>query len=95
VVFRIARELGMEPVLWNAMTSDWSEPSADRIAMQLMKKIDGLERHGRAANIVLHDGGHLDAGANREPSITAAGLLLERYAKSHRFVTIDAWCTGS
>jgi peptidoglycan/xylan/chitin deacetylase (PgdA/CDA1 family) len=94
-VFRIARELGLEPVLWNAMTSDWSEPSADRIAKELMKKIDGLERRGLAANIVLHDGGHLDAGANREPSVTAAGLLLERYAKSHRFVTIDAWCTGS
>ena len=90
-VFRIARELGLEPVLWNAMTSDWSEPSADRIAEQLMKKIDGLERRGRAANIVLHDGGHRDAAANREPSVTAAGLLLERYAKSHRFVTVDAW----
>jgi peptidoglycan/xylan/chitin deacetylase (PgdA/CDA1 family) len=91
VVFRIARELGLEPVLWNAMTSDWSEPSADQIAKELMKKIDGLERRGDAANIVLHDGGHLDAGANREPSITAAGLLLERYAKNHRFVALDAW----
>jgi hypothetical protein len=50
------------------------------------------ERRGRAANIVLHDGGHRDAGANREPSVTAAGLLLERYAKNHRFVTLDAWC---
>jgi len=58
VVFRIARELGLEPVLWNAMTSDWSEPSAVEIAKQLMKKIDGLERRERAANIVLHDGGH-------------------------------------
>jgi peptidoglycan/xylan/chitin deacetylase (PgdA/CDA1 family) len=92
VVFRIARAMGMEPVLWNAMTSDWSEPSADRIARELMKKIDGLERRGSAANIVLHDGGHRDAAANREPSITAAGLLLERYAKNHRFVTLDAWC---
>jgi peptidoglycan/xylan/chitin deacetylase (PgdA/CDA1 family) len=91
VVFRIARELGMEPVLWNAMTSDWSEPSADRIAKELMKKIDRLERRGSAANIVLHDGGHRDAGANREPSVTAAELLLERYAKSHRFVMLDAW----
>lgn len=91
VVFRIARELGLEPVLWNAMTSDWSEPSAGRIAKELMKKIDGLERTGRAANIVLHDGGHRDAAANREPSVTAAGLLLERYARSHRFVTLDAW----
>jgi peptidoglycan/xylan/chitin deacetylase (PgdA/CDA1 family) len=90
-VFRIARELGLEPVLWNVMTSDWSQPSADEIARKLTKKIDGLERRGRAANIVLHDGGHLDASANRGPSVTAAGLLLERYASSHRFVTLDAW----
>jgi peptidoglycan-N-acetylglucosamine deacetylase len=90
-VFRIARELGLEPVLWNAMTSDWSETSADRIAQQLSAKIDGLERRGCAANIVLHDGGHLDAAANREPSVTAAGMLLKRYATTHRFVTVDAW----
>jgi hypothetical protein len=56
-----------------------------------MNKIDRLERRGRAANIVLHDGGHRDAAANREPSVKAAELLLERYAKSHRFVTVDAW----
>jgi len=92
VVFRIARELGLEPVLWNAMTSDWSEPSAVEIAKQLMKKIDGLERRERAANIVLHDGGHHDAAANREPSVKAAEMLLERFTKSHRFVTVDAWC---
>jgi peptidoglycan/xylan/chitin deacetylase (PgdA/CDA1 family) len=91
-VFRIARELGLKPVLWNAMTSDWSEPSPERIAEQLIEKIDGLERRGRAANIVLHDGGHRDAAANRAPSVTAAGLLLMRYKKSHRFVTLDAWC---
>ncbi len=90
-VFRIARELNLKPVLWNAMTSDWSNPSAERIAERLAKKIDGLERRGRAANIVLHDGGHRDAAANREPSVTAAGLLLARYAKNHRFVTVDAW----
>jgi peptidoglycan/xylan/chitin deacetylase (PgdA/CDA1 family) len=91
VVFRIAREMGMTVVLWNAMTSDWSEPSADRIASALMKKIDGLERRGDAANIVLHDGGHLDPMAAREPSVTAAGLLAARYARTHRFVTLEAW----
>ncbi len=90
-VFRIARELGLEPVLWNAMTSDWSEPSALRIAARLQRKIDRIQRHGRAVNIVLHDGGHLDPAANREPSVSAARLLLERYAKTHRFVTVDAW----
>jgi peptidoglycan/xylan/chitin deacetylase (PgdA/CDA1 family) len=90
-VLRIAREMGLTPVLWNAMTSDWSEPSADRIAEQLVKKIDRLERRGRAANIVLHDGGHRDPNANREPSVSAARMLIERYKATHRFVTVDAW----
>jgi peptidoglycan/xylan/chitin deacetylase (PgdA/CDA1 family) len=91
-VFRIANELGLTPVLWNAMTSDWSEPSAERIAKRLTKKITRLNRRGQAANIVLHDGGHHDAAANREPSVKAAEMLLERFTKSHRFVTVDAWC---
>ncbi len=91
-VFRIARELNLTPVLWNAMTSDWTEPPAETIAGELTKTIDRLERGGRGAGIVLHDGGHRDPGANRGPSVTAAGMLLERYAKKHRFVTVDAWC---
>jgi peptidoglycan/xylan/chitin deacetylase (PgdA/CDA1 family) len=90
-VLHIARELGMVPVLWNAMTSDWSEHSADRIAYRLTEKIDRLTSEGSAANIVLHDGGHQDAGAFREPSITAAGMLAARYKATHRFVTLDAW----
>jgi peptidoglycan/xylan/chitin deacetylase (PgdA/CDA1 family) len=90
-VFRIARELGLEPVLWNAMTSDWREPSAERIATQLMVKIDGLERRGFAANVVLHDGNHREQSGNRASSVAAAGLLLKRYAGTHRFVTLDAW----
>jgi peptidoglycan/xylan/chitin deacetylase (PgdA/CDA1 family) len=90
-VLRAARGLGMVPVLWNAMTSDWSEPSTDKIVARLTSKIDGLERRGRAANIVLHDGNHLDPAANRGPSTAAAGQLLARYKESHRFVTVDAW----
>lgn len=87
----IARDLGLTPVLWNAMTSDWSEPSAARIAAQLTAKIDRLTRRGRAANIVLHDGGHLDPAAHRAPSVTAAALLAARYKATHRFVTLEAW----
>jgi len=90
-VFRIARRIELKPVLWNAMTSDWSEPSAERIADALARRIDHLHQHGRAANIVLHDGGHLDANAHREPSVIAANLLIERYKSTHRFVTLDAW----
>jgi peptidoglycan/xylan/chitin deacetylase (PgdA/CDA1 family) len=90
-VLRAARALGMIPVLWNAMTSDWKTPSADTIATRLMRVIDRLEHSGLAANIVLHDGSHLDPAANRSASIAAAGQLLARYSPSHRFVTVDAW----
>lgn len=90
-VFDIARELGLRPVLWNAMTSDWKTGSAERIAAELTAKIDGLGRSGRAANIVLHDGGHQDAGANREASVDAAGRLAARYKETHKFVTLDGW----
>jgi peptidoglycan/xylan/chitin deacetylase (PgdA/CDA1 family) len=92
-VFRIARSLGLSVVTWNAMTSDWSEPSADRIAEQLTVKIERLRRRRRAANIVLHDGGHLEQGADRGASVAAAGMLVERYKDTHRFVRVDAWGT--
>ena len=90
-VFRVAREMGLEPVLWNAMVPDWSDPSPDRIATRLMNKIDRLQQIGRAANVVLHDGGHNDPAANRQPSVLAAEKLIVEYKKTHRFVTLDAW----
>jgi peptidoglycan-N-acetylglucosamine deacetylase len=91
VVFRLARSLGLQPVLWNAMTSDWSEPSADRIAARLAQKVDRHTQRGYAVNIVLHDGGHRAPGTNREPSMQAAERLIARYKSTHRFVTLTAW----
>jgi peptidoglycan/xylan/chitin deacetylase (PgdA/CDA1 family) len=88
-VLRIARELGLTPVLWNAMTTDWKNPSPDAIFNRLSARIDRLQRQGWAANIVLHDGNHLDPAANRGPSVAAVEKLLARYAASHRFVTLD------
>ena len=91
VVLKVARSLGMIPVLWNAITTDWSEPSADRITERLCTKIDRNQRSGWATNLVLHDGGHLAIGANRNPSVDAAARLLKKYNPTHRFVTLDAW----
>jgi peptidoglycan-N-acetylglucosamine deacetylase len=90
-VLKLARQLDLVPVTWNAMTSDWSEPSADKIAADLMNKIDRNQRRGYAANIVLHDGNHRSQGADRGPSIAATEQLLERYDRTHQFVTLDAW----
>jgi hypothetical protein len=81
----------MTPVMWNAMTSDWSERSPDLIAQRLLKKIEANSRRGFASNIVLHDGGHLALNTDRGPSIDAAEKLLAHYAPTHKFVTIDAW----
>ncbi len=90
-VLRTAMRLGMVPVTWNAMTTDWKDPSADAIAGRLKGMIDGLERQGWAANIVLHDGSHRGLGANRGPSVHAARQMISRYKQTHRFVTVDAW----
>jgi peptidoglycan/xylan/chitin deacetylase (PgdA/CDA1 family) len=90
-VFRIAREMELEPVLWNAMTTDWSERSAERIAERLAVRIDGLQRRGCAANVVLHDGNHRERSGDRGPSVAAAGLLLKRYRGTQRLVTVDEW----
>jgi peptidoglycan/xylan/chitin deacetylase (PgdA/CDA1 family) len=90
-VLRTARRLGMVPVTWNAMTTDWKDPSADAIAGRLTGMIDGLERRGLAANIVLHDGSHRGLGADRRPSVAAAGQLIARFKDGHRFVRLDAW----
>ena len=90
-VLKLARQLGLVPVTWNAMTSDWKEPSADRIGSRLMDKIERNQRRGYASNIVLHDGDHRGQGADRGPSVAATGHLLDRYTSTHNFVTLDAW----
>ena len=90
-VLRAAREFGMTPVMWNAMTNDWSERSSDYIADRLVTKIKANQRRGVASNIVLHDGGHLALKTDRGPSIAAAEKLLAHYATTHRFVTVDSW----
>jgi hypothetical protein len=40
---------------------------------------------------VLHDGSNRDMAANRGPSVSAAGQLLQTFKPSHRFVRLDAW----
>jgi peptidoglycan/xylan/chitin deacetylase (PgdA/CDA1 family) len=94
-VLRAARDLGLIPVLWNAMTSDWSERSPERISDRLIRKIAANERRGRASNIVLHDGDHTGLNVDRGPSVAAVERLLAHYAKSHKFVAVDAWANAA
>jgi peptidoglycan/xylan/chitin deacetylase (PgdA/CDA1 family) len=90
-VLRIARSLGLTPVMWNTMTSDWSNRDAESIARKLIAKIEKNRQKGMASNIVLHDGSHMEPAANRGPSITATKRIISQYKKTHRFATIDEW----
>ena len=88
---RIARELGLTPVMWNAIAADWRATEPEPVAASLARSIEKHSRRGWATTIVLHDGGHLTLEANRAASVAAAGLVAERFHASHRFVTVDAW----
>lgn len=89
-VLRAARELGLTPVLWNAMGFDWRPGmTAARIVEHLERGIARNRRRRRGSNLLLHDGGHLGIGADRSQSVEAARLVLERHPA--RYVTVDAW----
>jgi peptidoglycan/xylan/chitin deacetylase (PgdA/CDA1 family) len=90
-VLGTARSLGLTPVLWNAMTDDWKEPSAEAIARRITQAVDRRQRGGLAANIVLHDGSHHGLCADRGPSVAAAERLVARLKPTHRFVTLETW----
>ena len=82
-VLRIARELGLQPVMWNATGYDWNAPSAAVIERKVAKQIRGGDV------ILLHDGGHKHMGADRLQSVIATDDLIARYkAKGYEFVTI-------
>jgi len=88
---RIARELGMQPVLWNAITSDWTATEPEQITPRITKLVEGHQRQGFATDIVLHDGGHLSLDVDRSASVAAAGQMIERFSPTHRFVTLEEW----
>jgi peptidoglycan/xylan/chitin deacetylase (PgdA/CDA1 family) len=90
-VLRAARELGLTPVLWNAMGFDWQAGiTAARIVAHLERGV--AHNRARGSNLLLHDGGHLAMGADRSQSVEATRMILERYAPGAvRYVTVDAW----
>ena len=82
-VLRVARELGLEPVMWNVTGYDWNGPPADVIERKVAKQIRGGDV------ILLHDGGHKQMGANRSQTVIATDHLLARYkSEGYEFVTI-------
>lgn len=82
-VLRIARELGLEPVMWKVTGYDWNAPPAARIEAKVAKQVRGGDV------ILLHDGGHKQMGADRSQTVIATDHLIARYkSEGYEFVTI-------
>lgn len=80
---RIARELGLEPVMWNVTGYDWNAPPAAVIQEKVERQIRGGDV------ILLHDGGHRQMGADRSQTVLATDHLITRYrSEGCEFVTI-------
>jgi peptidoglycan/xylan/chitin deacetylase (PgdA/CDA1 family) len=88
-VLRIARELGLKPVMWNVTGYDWNAPPADVIERKVAKQIRGGDV------ILLHDGGHKEMGADRSQTVMATDRLIVRYkSEGYEFVTIPRMIGG-
>jgi len=82
-VLRIARDLGLEPIMWNVTGYDWNAPPGAAIEKKVTSQIDG----GNV--ILLHDGGHKQMGADRSQTVEATDHLIARYqSEGYDFVTI-------
>lgn len=91
-VLKIAAELGLTTVQWNAMGLDWKQIDAQQIVGNIDGGLTRATRRGTGANILLHDGSDVAMGADRSATLAATHLLLERFEREgHRAVTIDAW----
>ena len=91
-VLRIARELGLTLVQWNAMGNDWLPIGSDGILDNVQRGLQAARARGRGTNILLHDGYDQHMGADRSATLQATDLLLTQLAVDRsRVITVDAW----
>src|SRR5208337_2212328 len=80
----IARELGLQTVMWNVTGYDWNALSAAVIEKKVARQMRGGDV------ILLHDGWHRAMGANRAQTVVATENLIRRYRdQGYEFVTVE------
>ena len=80
---RIARELGLEPVMWSVTGWDWEAKPATYVEGKVTGQVKGGDI------ILLHDGGHREMGADRSQTVIATDNLVARYkGEGYQFVTV-------
>jgi len=89
-VLRIAREMGLEPVMWNVTGYDWKAPSAAEIERKVASQVRGGDV------ILLHDGAHRLMGTDRSHTVAATDSLITRYQSAgYIFLTIPQMMEGT
>lgn len=90
-VLRIARELGLIPVLWNVTVFDWKPIPPEGLLRRMENGIARNRRRGRGSNLLLHDGGDTGIGVDRVRTLAATAALLESWRGRARFITVAQW----
>jgi peptidoglycan/xylan/chitin deacetylase (PgdA/CDA1 family) len=81
---RVARELGLETVMWNVTGYDWTAPPASVIEKKVVRQIRGGDV------ILLHDGDDKVMGADRGQTVIVTENLIRRYKdQGYEFVTVQ------
>ncbi len=82
-VLRIARGLGLAPVMWSITCYDWKATSPEQIERHVKRQLRGGDV------ILLHDGGHVEMGVDRGHTVAATDRLISKYkAEGYEFVTV-------
>jgi len=83
---RIARELGLDTVMWNVTGYDWTAPPASVIERKVARQLHA----GGGDVILLHDGGHRAMGADRRQTVIATDNLIRSYKEQgYEFATVS------
>lgn len=90
-VLRIARDLGMLPVFWNAMAEDWEDITVSQIVKELGYQMERNRNRRRATYLVLHDGRADYTGADCRRSVAAVEQLITGAEGRRKFVDIQTW----
>jgi len=81
---RVARDLGLQTVMWNVSGEDWKAPTAEAIENEVARQIRGGDV------VLLHDGSHRGMGAERTRTVAATeGLIPRLRDQGYEFVTVE------
>lgn len=97
-VLRAARDLGLTPVMWNAMGYDWKPATPAIVEQNILRGFRRNQKRAWATNALLHDGGHQGIGQDRSHTIAATERLIAFWKNYFgerdevcEFVTPEAW----